>query len=412
MPDPLGLGPDYARLWTASTVSNLGDGVSQIALPLLAATETADPLLISVVAFAGQLPWLLVSLPAGAVIDRVDRRRLMATVDIVRMALMALLALAAWGGWAGIALIATVAFLLGTGETLYANAVQPLIPAVVRGRGDLVRANSRLYAGEIVADGFAGRPLGGLLFAAAAGLPFALDSASFGVSAALLLALTGTYRPERGAATSPGTLRHEIAEGLRWLWAHRLLRGLAGLLGLLNLMNSMAFAVFVLFALQILDLGEAGFGLLLVFGALGGLLGSVVAGRLARGLGPGPVLVGAMAGEAASYLGIGLSSSRYAVALLLVLNGLVAVVWNVITITLRQEIIPDRLLGRVTSAYRLVGVGVAPIGALLGGALADAIDLRAPLVIAGVVCALGAVASLGISTTRSIEAAREGAGEA
>jgi MFS family permease len=361
------------------------------------------------VAFAEQLPWLVVSLPAGALIDRVDRRRLMATVDVLRMLLMAVLAVAARGGWAGIPLIATAAFLLGVGETLFANAAQPLIPAVVPRGGDLVRANSRLYAGELIADGFAGRPLGGLLFAAAAGLPFLIDAGSFGVSAVLLLALSGTYRPAR-VAGPPRALRHEIAEGLRWLWGQRLLRGLAGLLCLLNFMNALAFAVFVLFALQVLDLGEAGFGVLLIFGAVGGVLGSLVGGRLARVLGAGPVLVGAMAGEAVSYLGIGLSSSRVAVALLLVLNGLVGVVWNVITITLRQRIVPDRLLGRVTGAYRLVGLGLLPLGALLGGVLADAAGLRAPLIVAGAACALGAIASVPLATAPGLRAATGSSG--
>jgi predicted MFS family arabinose efflux permease len=167
--------------------------------------------------------------------------------------------------------------------------------------------------------------------------------------------------------------------------------------------------VLVLFAQEILGLGAQGYGLLLLAAAAGGLLGSLVASRLSAALGPGPVLAGAVVGEAASNIGVGLSSQTWTAAVMILVNGFIAVVWNVITIALRQELIPDPLLGRVTSAYRVLGVGSAPLGALVGGALASAFGLRAPFIVAGVVLGAGALIGLRSVGGRAIAAARGGA---
>ncbi|MCU0306505.1 MAG: MFS transporter [Thermoleophilia bacterium] len=376
-----GLGPRYARLWAASTVSNLGDGITLVAIPLLAASLTRDPFLVAVVAAAGQLPWLLFSLHAGAFVDRVDRRRLMVAVDLARAGVVAALAATVLTGVASLPLLAAVAFLQGSGEVLYANAVQPLIPALTGGR-DLERANARLYAGEILTNRFLGGPVGGLLFAAAAALPFAVDAATFLASAALLAGIAGTYRPER-AAGPPTTLRAEIGEGLRWLWRHSLLRFLALVLGVFNLAGAAAAAVYVLFALEELGLGEAEVGFLLIAGAVGALAGTALAARLSRRLGPGRAMLGAGLLGGVAMTGLAVTSSPWVAALLGALEGVFVIVWNVITISLRQEIIPDRLLGRVSSSYRLVGVGAAPVGALLGGAVASALGLRATFLVFG-----------------------------
>ena len=400
------LGREYAKLWTASTVSNLGDGITQVAMPLLAASLTRNAVLVAVVAAAGQLPWLLFSLHAGAVVDRVDRRRLMAGVDVMRCLLMATLASLTLAGLATVPLLAGVVFLHGVGETLFANATQPLIPAVTGGR-DLESANARLYAGEIVTNGFAGPPLGGLLFAAAAGLPFLVDSASFLVSAALLVAIHGVFRPERPEGP-PTTMRADIGEGLRWLWHMPLLRWLSLLLAAGNLAGGATGAVFVLFALEKLGLGNAGVGFVLLGGAVGGLAGSAVASRLSRRLGPGRTMTLVTLAGGLAIAGIGLASSPLVVAALLAVEGAFAVIWNVITISLRQEIIPDRLLGRVSSAYRLLGVGAAPVGALLGGLLGQAGGLRAVFLAFGGVTVLVAAALPLVAGDRHIAAARTG----
>jgi MFS family permease len=401
------LGPaNYVRLWAASTVSNLGDGVSLVALPLLAATLTRDPLLVALLSMSGQLPWLLVSLHAGAIADRVDRRRLMARVDLIRMGLAATVGVAALGGWVSIPLLCALAFLLGSGETLYANATQPLIPAVA-GDLPLESANARLYAGEVVTNGFVGQPVGGLLFAAAAGLPFLFDAASFAVSAALLLSIRGVFRPER--AEHRPSLTRDVGEGLRWLRGNRLVRGLAGLLGVLNFTYGLATAVLVLFALEELGLSDKTYGLLLVALPVGGLIGSAVAARVSAGLGPGTSLAGLVILAAGADLGLFLSSDPYSAGAMLVLGGFIVTVWNVITISLRQEIIPDRLLGRVTGAYRLVGAGAAPLGALAGGLLASRFGLRAPFIVAAAGNLLCLPPIVKIASDRAIAAARSAA---
>jgi hypothetical protein len=175
----------------------------------------------------------------------------MAGVDLVRMGLAAAIGIVALGGWMSVPLLCALAFLLGSGETLYANATQPLIPAVA-GDLPLESANARIYAGEVVTNGFVGQPVGGLLFAAAAGLPFLFDAASFAVSATLLLSIRGVFRAEESRRRRG--LTRDIGEGLRWLWGNRLVRGLAGLLGVLNFTYGLATAVFVLFALEELGL--------------------------------------------------------------------------------------------------------------------------------------------------------------
>ena len=193
---PSRLGPEYRKLWTASTVSNLGDGVTEVAAPLLAATLTRDPVLVAGLAFAHRLPWLLFTLVSGALVDRLDRRRIMWTADAVRTAMIGLLGLAVYAGLANLPLLYAVFFVLGTAETLFDNASQAILPAVVD-REKLEKANGRLFGAQLVANEFAGPPLGGILFAAAAAAPFLLDAGTFAAAAALVLAMRGSFRPVR-----------------------------------------------------------------------------------------------------------------------------------------------------------------------------------------------------------------------
>lgn len=229
------LGARFWRIWVAAGVSTLGDGVREVALPLLAVTVTRDPALVAAVSVAGRLPWLLLSLVSGALVDRLDRRRVMGTVDVVRAGIVLSLALAVAVGLTSVALLCIIAFALGTGETLFDNAAQAIMPSVVR-RDQLESANSRLYAAQVASFEFVGPPLGALLFATAAEVPFVVDGVSFAV-AALVLTMAGSYRPVRPAGP-PARLRAEIVEGLRWLWNHRPLRTLGLMLGVWNLLTT------------------------------------------------------------------------------------------------------------------------------------------------------------------------------
>jgi MFS family permease len=398
--------PNYLRLFAASTSSNLGDGIALVALPLLAATITRDPLLVSLLAMSGQLPWLLFSLHAGAIADRVDRRLLMVYVDAGRLVIVAVIGLAAAGGWASIPLLCVLAFLLCVGETLFDNATQPFVPAVA-GDLPLESANSRMFAGQIITNNFVGQPIGSLLFVAAAGLPFFVDAATFAVSIVLLLTIRGVFRAERPAQET--TITRDVGEELRWLWGNRLIRSLAVLLAVMNFTFGLSAAVFVLFALDELGLSESSYGLLLTAAAAGGLAGTAIAGRMSSSLGPGRVLALMVLLSAATEVGFFVAPDPYTVGAMLFLGGLIAWVWNVITITVRQEVIPDRLLGRVTGAYRVLGVGAGPFGAVLGGVLASSFGLRAPFIAAAAINALCLPPTLKLANNRSIAAAREDA---
>jgi predicted MFS family arabinose efflux permease len=406
------LGANYARLWTATTVSNLGDGVTLAALPLLAASLTRSPTEVAAVTFALSLPWLFFALVGGALADRLDRRRTMAVVDGIRTLLLALLGALVLTDTISLILLAVVAFAIGTAETVFDNAAQSILPNVVA-RDALETANGRLYAGEVVTNQFVGPPLGAFLFAATASAPFLLDAGSFALAALLVLSLRGSFRPIRAAkpdGSARPSIRADIVEGLRWLAHHRLLRTLALSLGVLNLLSSAVFAVLVLYSLEVLDLSQEGYGILLVSGGIGALIGSLLGRRLSTALGPGTLVLTSAAMIGLATLVPAVWTQPVAVGISLALVGAFGVTWNIVTVSLRQAIIPDALLGRVNSAYRLLGWGSMPIGALLGGVLADAFGLRAPFVVGGVLPLLLTAVMYPIVNDRTIAAARAEAG--
>ncbi len=401
------LGPEYRKLWTASTISNLGDGVTLTAGPLLAASLTRDPILVSGVAFAQRVPWLLFPLISGALVDRLDRRRVMGYVDAVRTALIGALGIAVLLGWASLPLMYAIFFLIGTLETLFDNASQAILPAVVS-RDQLERANSRLYAAEIVSNELAGPPLGGFLFGVAVAVPFLLDAGTFAAAAALILALRGGFRPERSEGASPTTLTAEIGEGLRWLWNHRLIRTLAIMLGVFSMTFAATQAVFVLFAQDILGLGSFGYGVLLTSWAVGGLIGSLMADRIILWLGSGGALQASVLISAVVLTVVALSENAFVVWAAFLLTGISVVVWNVITVSCRQAVVPQEIFGRVNSVYRLLGWGGMPVGALLGGSLARSFGLTAPFWFAASVLAMMFFITLPFVNNRTVAEARVG----
>jgi MFS family permease len=406
------LGANYRRLWLAIGTSGLGDGIRETVIPLYAASLTRDPFTVSLVSLAGGLPWLLFSLFSGALVDRLDRKRVMWRVDAVRAAIMAALAVAVLTGAARIPTLMAVAFAIGTGETLFQNASLAILPTVVK-KPQLEAANSRLYAVEIVSGQFIGPPLGSVLFAAMAALPFFVDAASFAIGAVLVLSMRGSFATEaepREAGEARPSIWAEIAEGLKWLWHHRLLRTLAIMLGVWNLLSAATMAVFVLYSLEILHLRPAGYGVLLTGYAAGALVGTFVARRLSGKIGPGIALLGCIVLGVISALVLGLTSSAIVAGVMIALDGAAGTTWNILTISLRQAIIPDRLLGRVSSVYRLVGLGTMPIGALIGGLLASAFTLRVPYLVMAAGLAIMGIAAIPLINNRTIAAAKAEAG--
>lgn len=381
------LGPDFARVWGAAAISNIGDGVRTTALPLLAAAVTRDPIAVSGILLAGHLPWLFFTLPAGAIIDRLDRRNLITAVSTLRAVVMAILCGLVFFGEAGLPVLYAVAFLQGVGEVFSDNAVFALVPGVVA-RERLEDANGRLEAIVVATNQFAGPALGGLLFAQSAGLPFLVDAGSFLLMTLLLLGVR--KRPQRPAApTAKTTIRADISEGIRWLRARPSLRNLSYIAALTNVALNGTFAIFVLFALEELDLSAPAFGVLLSIEAVGALAGSLVAARIRRRIGIPLALAVALAVAGLANLTMAATGIVPLVAAMMVAVAFAGGVWNVLTNSLRQALTPDRLLGRVQSAHRLLAWGAIPFGTFLGGAAAHAFGLRAPFVIAAVMlCAL------------------------
>jgi MFS family permease len=409
------LGARYWKLWVASVVSNLGDGVSVIAYPWLASSLTRSPIQIAAVATMTRLPWLLFSLPAGVITDRVDRRKLAAWMDVLRFVLTLVVAIAVLmtqgdlaspdavaGGTAEppayaallLGVVYVAALLLGTAEVFRDNSAQTLLPAIVD-KENLEKANGRMWGAEMVMNSFVGPPLAGFLLAVAFSLPFFLDAGSFAVAAALVFTIAGEFRPKGngGEPTGRRRFREDLKEGVRWLWDHPLFRPMGIALGILNGTSMMAFAILVLFAQEVLALDATRFGLLTTGVAAGGVVGAITADRVAKALGQGASLFVTILGGAVAMLVSGLTSSFWVFWAMGFVSAATGTLWNVITVSLRQSLIPDRILGRVNSVYRFLGWGSIPIGAALGGVVVDVLEpllgrewaLRSPFLLAAVV---------------------------
>jgi len=395
-------------------VSYVGDGIHDTALPLLAASLTRDPLLVAAVGVAGQLPWLLFALPGGALADRWDRRRVLWRVDAYRSLVVAALAAAVVAGWATIPMLGAAGFLLAAGATLFNPASMSIVPAIVsREPARLERANGRLAAAQTAGWHLLGPPAGGVLFSLARPVPFVADAVSFAISSAVIATIPGRF-----AATPPGTaaaarsassgggLRAQIREGVRWLARHRLLRTLAVMAAIQQLGLAAWSSILVLFAQDRLGLGNLGFGLLWTGVAAGSLLGSLLAARLSRAVGTATVLLASAITLGVATLGIGVSTNPWTAGSLLGTIGIALTVWNVVAISLRQAIVPDRLIGRVNSVFQQLSMGMLPVGAALGGLLGHTLGLRAPFLITGVMLLAAAVLAMPAVTSHAIDAAR------
>ncbi len=376
------LGPGFQRLWLATAVSNLGNGVLYASVPLLAQTITDSPTTISLVTVATLLPGLLVALHAGALVDRLDRRRVMVAMDVARLVVLTGFSLLVTADQVPIVVIYVVAFLLGAGDVTFDGAARSVVPALVPAER-LHAANGRLAAATDVMDELLGPPTGVALFALAAWVPFVFDAGTFGISALLLASLAGTFRAER-VGRRP-TLRREIGEGLRFVRESRVLRVLAGGTGMLAFFSSANLAVLVLFTLDTLDLPKAGYGYLLMTIAIGGVLGSLAVERMVTRWRETSVLTAAVAGNGAAYLLLSLSHGPLEASVATVVWGFSVSAGMTISIGMRQTRTPDELLGRVMSVFRvLVGVG-GVVGAVIGGVVANGFGLRAPYLWSGVV---------------------------
>lgn len=397
------LGSNFDKLSIAVGVSNVGDGLLAAAFPLLVASITRDPLLVAGATLAGRLPWFLFALISGAFVDRMDRRRVMVITDLLRALAVGVLA---WGvsvGDIGLVLVYLVAFGLGLSETFFDTAAEAFTPALVTAK-DLPAANGRLQGLEWVGGSFVGPPVGAALFAVAASMPFFVDAASFAVAALVVALIPGVYRTDRSEMT---TLRADIFSGLRWLWRQKVLRTLALMAGTTNFFTFGIISIFVLYAQDILEVSDALYGVLLASLGVGGLLGAVVAARVVNRIGAGNTVRLSVGIQILVLAVFALTSNGWIAGFLMAVFGTQITLWNVVAVSLRQELTPDETRGRVAGASRMLTWGSMPLGALFGGAVASAVSLRAPFFAAAAAFMVMLFLTWAVTANESIESARD-----
>lgn len=392
--------PTLRRIITASAASNLADGAFTIALPLVALSLTRSPASFAAVTVVGRLPWLLFALPAGALADRLDRRTTMISVNVARAAAIGSLAIVVGSGSAELWMLYVIAFALGTGETLFDTAAQSILPSVVRPE-QLDRANGRLYAVELTANQFVGPPLAAIVAGATLAGAVATSSGLYLVAGIVLLTVHGSFRAERsGGAT---TIRRDIAGGVRYLAGHRLLRVLAICVGVSNLASTATIAILPLYVISPgpIGLDETGYGLLITTIAVGSVAGSFAVERLRVALGTRRLLIVATLSFPLFSLAPVVSNSVIVIGTGLFVAGAISVSWNIVTVSIRQRIVPDQLLGRVNAGYRLVAWGTMPLGAGLGGIIANTYGIAAALITSAAISAICTpIVYYGVTTER------------
>jgi len=373
---------DFRRIFASSTITAFGAQVTNLALPLTAALLlSATPLEMGILVALETLPFALVSLHAGVMLDRVRKMPVVIACGAGRGIALMTIPVAAWGGFLSIHLLFAVGFICGVQNVIGGAAYQVLL-AQLAGRRRLVEANAKIALGEtssaLIGPGIAG----GLIQLLTAPFAIALDALSFIASAWML---KGVHAPSDVAVTeSPVSVGHEIMEGLRLVWHNRTLRSLAILAGSWQLLHHMQIAVLILFATRDLGLSAGAIGFAFMFGGAGCVIAAATAERLARRFGVGPVIIAGLLMTAVGWQAYGLVRGSPTVAMIaLGVSMLVfdfgAVLFGIAYLSLRQAITPDRLLGRMTATMRFMTVAVAPLGSLAGGLTATLIGLRATL---------------------------------
>ncbi|MDA3805111.1 MFS transporter [Clavibacter sp. CT19] len=385
----------FRALWGANALSNLADGLVFVAMPLVAAELTDDPRLVAGLATTYALVRLVVALPVGVHVDRIDRRTLLVVANALRGVAVLALAVSLQTGAGSLVVLYAVMAVVGVLESAADGAAVAVLPSLVP-RDGLDRANARISGTQLVADEFVGPPLGGILFALAAAVPVYATGGLWLAAGAMALAL-----PRRSPAAAPldgprASVVREAAEGVRWLARHRVVGSLALIGGLASVGYMLPFSVLVLFARDRLGLDAAGYGVLLAASALGGLAGSAIAAPLRSRLGARWTITAALALGCASLAGLAVARDPVVAGVLLALYILHAVVWSVCATSLRQRLVPDPLLGRVGAAGRVLSLLGLAVGSALGGALATA-GIAVPTIAGSVAfagCAVVAVVSL------------------
>ncbi len=431
---------NYWKLWSATFISNIGNGVSAIAFPWLASALTRSPLTIAIVGLMSQLPWLLFTLPAGVITDRLDRTKIIVATDVVRgvVTLLATVVLVihrnefshvknpldAHQGSSTHLILATMmiaSFLLGSAEVLGNNSSQTFMPDVLPAE-DLAKGNGQMWSAEYLTNSFIGPALGSLLLGVVIYLPFLFDAGSFFISAALISLISVQARAivkSKNDADLKGASAFiaELKEGFTWLMGHEILRPMAFTLGTLNFFSQIAFASYILYVQEVLHVSVFIFAALGTAGAAGGFLGGLVSPKIIKKIGDGRALTCALIGMPVITALCFFIHAWYILYLAIFLETFLSVLWNVVTVSFRQTIIPPGMLGRVNSGYRFFGWGSMPLGSITGGLLvsilAHHIDrelaLRVPFLVAGAIGLINWLVVRNSFTSAKLQAARESA---
>lgn len=371
---PVRLGRSFRWLLSAALVNNIGDGVVLAAGPLLVASQTKDPFLVSLALMAGFLPFLLFGIPGGAIADRFDRKRMVVVVNLARSVVLVVLVATIVTNTVNIALILAILFVLGTAEVFADSASSTLLPSVVA-RPDLGIANARMQGAFLLTNQLLTPPIGAFLFALGMALPFATNAVCFAIGAVLISRVVVSVQPEPRVGTS---FRSDIAEGLRWLAGHPPMRTLALTILTFNVTYGAAWGVLVLYATERLGMNEIGFGLLTTAIAIGGAIGTLSYGRLERRFALGDIMRVGLVIETLTHLVFALTTVPAIALGSLVVFGAHAFVWGTTSETVRQRAVPNELLGRVGGVYRVGIIGGIVVGTPIGGLLARAFGITAP----------------------------------
>ena len=400
------MGPAFNRLWAGSIVSNLADGVLIAAAPLLAITLTDSTVLISIIGAMVMLPWLLFAIPIGALVDRVDRRLILAGSNAIRSAVIGGLALSVATGYVTIYWLIAAAFVIGVCEVATDTTAQSLIPQILD-EEHYEKGNSRLQISETVIQGFIGAPLSGFLYALAMWLPFMINSIGYAVATLLALSIPIQYlqdvRTENAKENKPHFIE-DIKFGIRYLYNQKTLRRLVITTATIGVCYSMGTATMVLFIIKELELAPQYFGVILTIQGVGALLGAIVAPKASKRFGRSIMMTLGIFVSSLVLLLQGFAPNIYIFVALATLGGFAISQWNILLMATYQTIIPNELFGRIHGTRRTLVWGMMPIGSLLGGVLAH-FSLRLPMYVGGVIATIIAFFSIKffMSIAKSVE---------
>ena len=371
---PPRLGRDFRRLLASSWISNLGDGIGMAAGPLLIASETHDAFLIALATLLRGLPWLLFGLVAGAVADRVDRRRLVAAVDLARALVFAALVATIATGTVSIAVVLASVFVVATAEVFADTSSQTLLPMLVT-RDDLPLGNSRLAMGVVGVNHLIGPPVGAVLFAVGRVWPFASQAVLVAAGALLVQRIATSTVPQERAHSR---LRTDIAEGFRWSMTHPAVRTLVLTILLFNVTYGAAWSILVLWAHERLGLHDVGFGALLAATAFGSVVGGAIYGRITQRVSLSALMRIGLVFETVTHLLLALTTVAWFAMVVMFVFGVHAMVWGTTSTSIRQLSVPEELQGRVNGVNMVATFGSMVFGAALGGLLAREAGVTAP----------------------------------